>query len=203
MPNLIANCLPVVKVPRRAPRERFLLPVEWARIRIALESQPAKVRAYFYLLALEGPRMSEARLMQWAHVDLSAGLWHKPRCKNGRSQMLPLSVAACGLLDLLPRDRRFVFHGDPNHTGTKDGPWSRTSVFFYWRRIRNAAGVPDVQIRDLRRTAASWMAIHGENIAVISKVLHHSSLQVTEVYARLDLEAVRSALTRHAARVIG
>jgi integrase len=203
MPDYIAQLFPIHVRARRPSRERFLLPVEWFRIRTELDRQPVKVKVYFSLLVLEGPRMSEARVMQWGHVDLVAGLWHKPKTKNGKSQMLPLSEAACGLLDSLPRDHRYVFHGDSHHTGTKDGPWCRTSVFFYWRRIRAAAGVPDVQIRDLRRTCASWMAMNSENIAVIGKVLHHSSFQVTQVYARLDMEAVRAALTRHAARVLG
>jgi site-specific recombinase XerC len=45
--------------------------------------------------------------------------------------------------------------------------------------------------------------MYGENLAIVKDVLHHQNIQTTMVYARLDVHAVRSALTRHAARVIG
>ena len=66
------------------------------------------------------------------------------------------------------------------------------------------AGCHDVQIRDLRRTAASWMVQDGENLKVIQSMLHHSSVQMTgRVYAHLDQTSLRAALNRHAERVFG
>ena len=185
-----------VKSEKRA-RERYLLPQEWERIRCFLDTQPPKVRVYFYVLLLEGPRMSEARYMEWSHLDLEGGLWYKPVTKTGRSHTIALSQWACQMINELPRKGRFVFYGE-----IPDVPWSRTAVLWHWRKIRKAADCLDVQIRDLRRTCASWMAQHGENMFTIQKVLNHSSLAITEVYARQDQTAVRKALDRHAERVV-
>ena len=184
--------------PEKRARERYMLPEEWHRIKAILDQSTPKVRVYFYILLLEGPRMSEARYMEWSHVDLDGGIWRKPVTKTGRSHTIALSQWACQLIDELPRRGRFVFHGE-----SPDLPWSRTAVLWHWRKIRKACGCEDLRIHDLRRTCASWMAQHGENLFTIQKVLNHSSLAVTSVYARLDQKAVRAALNRHAERVVG
>jgi len=166
-------------------------------VKAILDQKSLKVRVYFYLLLLEGPRMSEARFMEWAHVDLQAGLWFKPITKTRRAQTLALSQQACLLLDTLPRVGPYTFPGE-----TPAVPWSPTAVLYHWYRIRAEAGCPDVQIRDLRRTCASWLAMQGESTVTIQNVLNHSSLAVTQVYARLDQRSVRGALDRHGERVL-
>lgn len=195
MRRLLAWCLPKSRA-RRQPRERFLLPQEWARLRLILNQQPPKMRIYFSILLLEGPRMSEARTMQRAHVDLTQGLWHKPTTKNGRRQILALSSDACTLLASLPNEGVYFFCG-----ASSDVPWSRTAVEVRWRKIRRAAGCDDVQIRDLRRTCATWLSMNQENLITIRDVLHHSSLQTTQIYARADQTSTRAALDRHAKRL--
>ena len=181
---------------RGLPRERFLLPQEWHTLKPILLRQPDKIRVYFSVLLLEGPRMSEAREMQRSHVDLAQGLWHKPTTKNGRRQLLALSSTSCTLLSQLPNHGPYFFPGE-----TPDVPWSRTAVQYWWRKIRRQAGCHDVQIRDLRRTCATWMVAGGENLMVIKEVLHHSSVSTTQIYAKADQSTVRAALTRHADRV--
>jgi integrase len=181
---------------KRRPRERFLLPHEWAILRPILLQQPDKMRVYFSMLLLEGPRMSEARLMQRAHVDLVQGIWHKPTTKNGRRQILALSAQSCDLLSGLVNEGPYFFRGE-----TPEVPWSRTAVEVRWRKIRKAACLDDVQIRDLRRTTATWLSMHQENLVTIRDVLHHSSLSTTQIYARADQASTRAALTRHAERM--
>jgi len=195
MRRLIAWMLPKPLTKRR-PRERFLLPHEWVTLRPILQEQPPKIRVYFSLLLLEGPRMSEAREMQRSHVDLSQGIWHKPTCKNGRRQILALSPTSCTLLSGLPNRGPYFFPGESPVV-----PWSRTAVEYWWRKIRKEAGCHDVQIRDLRRTTATWLSMNQENLVTIRDILHHSSLSTTQIYARADQASTRAALTRHAERM--
>jgi hypothetical protein len=72
----------------------------------------------------------------------------------------------------------------------------------WWGRIRERAGLNDLNIHDLRRSCASWLAIRGENLAVIARVLNHTSLANTAIYARLNLAPVQSALFKHADAVL-
>jgi integrase len=80
-------------------------------------------------------------------------------------------------------------------------PWALTSVEVRCRKIRTAAAIRDVQIRDLRRTCATWLSMNQENLVTIRDILHHSSLSTTQIYARADQESTRAALTRHADRM--
>jgi integrase len=72
-----------------------------------------------------------------------------------------------------------------------------------WRRVRDAAGLSDVRLHDLRRTVGSMMAQDGASLLMVGKVLNHSETRTTErAYAHLSSEAVRDALERHGTRVI-
>ena len=72
-----------------------------------------------------------------------------------------------------------------------------------WGKIRRRVGLRDVRIHDLRRTAASWLAINGENLPVIQRMLNHTSLSSTQVYARLSLAPVGRALNDQCERMLG
>lgn len=182
----------------RRARERFLLPNEWATVNEALKKKPIKVKVYFQLLFLLGCRRDELRTCVWAHIDLEEGIWQKFKTKNKKRHVLPLSPEAVALFRELPQNGPYVFPGEgPTQ------PWSRTAVKYWWRKIQFESGCHDVQIRDLRRSTASWMTMDGANLKVVQSMLDHSSLTTTQIYARLDLKSLREALNRHAQRIFG
>jgi integrase len=65
-----------------------------------------------------------------------------------------------------------------------------------WRRIRNAAGLDDVRIHDLRHTFASGGLLVGEGLAMIGKLLGHTQVQTTARYAHLAADPVKQAATK-------
>jgi hypothetical protein len=67
-----------------------------------------------------------------------------------------------------------------------------------WARIRKAAGVPDLQVHDLRRTLGSWLAASGYSLPLIGRALNHSNVSTIAIYARLNLDPVRQALEQNA-----
>jgi len=56
--------------------------------------------------------------------------------------------------------------------------------------------LPEIRIHDLRRTLASWQVKTGATLPVIGKSLNHRSSATTAVYARMDNDPVRAAVTR-------
>jgi integrase len=54
----------------------------------------------------------------------------------------------------------------------------------------------DLRLHDLRRTLGSWQAATGASLPIIGKSLGHSSIQATQIYARLNLDPVRASVTR-------
>jgi len=54
----------------------------------------------------------------------------------------------------------------------------------------------DLRLHDLRRTLGSWQAATGASLPIIGKSLGHSSIQATQIYARLNLDPVRASVNR-------
>lgn len=72
-----------------------------------------------------------------------------------------------------------------------------------WMRVRKAAAVEDVRLHDLRRTVGSWLAQAGNSLPLIGKVLNHSTVATTAIYARLAQDQARAALEQMADRMLG
>lgn len=185
-------------------RERFVQSHEMAWLIKSLAEELPQHETFFLTLLLTGCRVGEAHAATWADLDLERGLWHKPRTKNGKSHTVPLAAVLVERLRQLPHTTAWVFPSRPNGKNNfVPGQWSHSAINFVWHRIRRRAGLPNVRVHDLRRTAASWLAISGENLPVIQQVLNHSSLAVTQVYARLSVAPVRRALDEQATRMLG
>jgi integrase len=193
----------IKKFPKHS-RERFVQSNELPWLLKSLAEEMPKVETYFLCLLLTGARRDEARLMHWTHLDLERALWHKPTTKTGVPHTVPLPAQLVTRLRALPPVNQWVFPSTPNpQNGMCAGQWSGTAVEHQWQKIRRRVGLTDVRIHDLRRTAASWLAINGANLPVIQSMLNHRSLSSTQVYARLSVAPVRLALDDQAERMLG
>lgn len=182
-------CLGIKKFPEQS-RDRFLSGDELGRFFQSLEQEPnATLRDFFLVALLTGARRANVMAMRWSEIDFKENVWKIPLTKNGTSQNVPLTGA---VLEILQERRRntssfFVFPGK-GVTGHLVEPKSA------WRRICKAAGIDGVRIHDLRRTMGSWQAKTGASLPIIGKSLNHKNASTTSVYARLDLDPVRSAM---------
>jgi len=192
----------IKKFPKHS-RARFIQANEMPVVLQALSKERPQVETFVVCLLLTGCRVGELRAAKWTDLDLERGLWHKPTTKNGRSHTVPLAAVLIQRLQQLPHHTAWVFPSHPNGIyACRAGQWSRTAVRYLWERLRRRMGLPDVRIHDLRRTAASWLAINGSNLPVIQQVLNHRSLSSTQVYARLSVAPVRLALDDLAERML-
>src|SRR5690606_7907626 len=66
-----------------------------------------------------------------------------------------------------------------------------------WQRVADRAGVPDVTFHDLRRHVGTQLINAGERLEVVSKLLGHQTVAVTQrSYAHLATAATASAFER-------
>lgn len=182
-------CLGIRKYPEQS-RDRFLNGEELSRFFQALEAEPnGTARDYFLVALLTGARRSNVLSMRWSEVDLANATWRIGLTKNGTPQTVPLVGPVLEIL----RERWkhtssfFIFPGKGS-TGHYSNP------FKAWARICKAAGIDGFCIHDLRRTMGSWQAKTGASLSVIGKSLNHKNSSTTSIYARLDLDPVRSAM---------
>jgi integrase len=58
-----------------------------------------------------------------------------------------------------------------------------------WRKLRKDVNMPELQMRDLRRSAASWALKKSKDIALISATLGHRDIEMTQRYLGVISEA--------------
>ena len=173
-------------------RDRFLNGDELSRLFKSLEQENnGTIRDYFIVSLLTGARRSNVLSMRWNEIDFKEAIWRIPMTKNGDSQSVPLNGP---VLDILMDRRRstssfFVFPGT-GKTGHLVEPKKA------WARICKVAGIEGARIHDLRRTMGSWQTKTGASLSVIGKSLGHKSQQTTAIYARLDLDPVRTSMDK-------
>lgn len=196
--ELITSANPALRIKRfPAPaRERFLSIDELKRMVEGLSLLRPKIRAYLLILLLTGARSGEARVLKWLDIDETSRIWTKKKTKNARSHRVPLPLQVMEALQEVPRVSEWVFPGR-----TLARPWSTGTARKQWLLIRRRWGLNDCTLHDLRRTMASGLAMHGENLPTIQAALGHRSLTPTAIYARLNTAALDRALQDQANRL--
>jgi diguanylate cyclase (GGDEF)-like protein len=111
----------------------------------AKASRNSQLKYIVSLLMLTGARPSEVVRARWDDVDIEAGLWRLHPPGAGAIRELRLSSAACSLIAALPRRQACPFLLPNPVTGQ---PYR--SIDRSWEAARVQAGVPSIEIDDLR-----------------------------------------------------
>lgn len=175
-------------------RERYVTAEEAARlVEAAKASRNPQLAAIVQLLLLTGMRVSELLSTRWVDVDLDRRSLHVPMSKTGRSRHVPLAQAALDVIAGLPRGE-FLF---PSPADPKK---LLGSIKTGWRTARDAAGLPDLRIHDLRHSAASFMVNSGIDLFAVGRVLGHANVASTARYSHLANDTLLAAVEAGAAK---
>lgn len=182
------------------PRSHFLTKDEIRAFWHNLDAVPItpSLRAALRWALVTGQRRSEIAGTARHEIDDKTALWTIPaaRTKNEQEQLLPLPTLALSVLKdadaarirpqptrLNRKDRRpydgtpspFLFPSTRHATPIKPGALTGAID-----RHRNALGIGEATVHDLRRTMATWLGELGTAKDLISALLNHSPKGVTE-----------------------
>lgn len=176
-------------------RDRVLEEDELKRLWESIETWNEPVRSVFKILLLTGQRKGETTRMKWE--DIKENVWEIPASdtKADRKHFVPLSPLALEIIESLKNDSPYVFESTHN----EGRPIKSLNGAF--GHIAEQAGITDIRIHDLRRTAATYMAELGTDRTILGKVLNHKGLagdsQVTARYDRYSyMDEKQQALNR-------
>ena len=162
------------------------------------EKEPKSLHlADFIRLALNtGCRKNELLHLSWDRVDLRENLLflEGKHTKSGKRRVVPLNDEARRAL--LNRARfRAEFCPDSSwvfaHKNGKRVQFMQNGFQAACKR----AGIEDFCVHDLRHTCASWMVQQGVPLSEVRDVLGHSTVEMTERYAHLAPDNLRSAVS--------
>lgn len=168
-------------------RDRVLSDDELRALWLASDALGWPFGRLFQMLALTGQRREEVGAMKWREV--SGDMWTLPRdrVKTDKAHEVPLSPAAVALLDGLPRveGAGYVFTttgAKPVSGFSKAKDMLDEKMLAILKKQAEEAGADPQEIElqpwrlhDIRRTVASGMARLGISLAVIEKILNHTS----------------------------
>ena len=179
----------------KAPRKqvRFLSKEEAKKL---LEAGNGRMGPIIETLLYTGLRRGELTHLAWADVDLPRRViavqakdgWHP---KDYEVRHIPMAPRLHELLKSLPRkDCPWVFstcNGGPHlgHILSRD-----------FRKLARACGIKDASLHTLRHTFASHLVMNGTDVYTVQKLLGHSSIKTTEIYAHLAPDFLKAAVER-------
>jgi integrase len=163
------------------------IPTE-AEVNAVVVGVPSKtIGTFCMLLTQTGCRPGEAWQSEWTHIDFERITIVIKAEKGSRSRELKISDNLIARLNMLPKDRKFVFHDgskEPIH-GLKDF----TRLYQRQRkclsvRLANSR-LQLVSFRSLRHYKGSMEYHRTKDIVYVQKILGHRSIMNTMRYVRL------------------
>lgn len=180
-------------------RVRWITKAEAAALLRAAASEPkAPHLPDFISLALHtGMRRSEILGLEWRRVDLQTELIYleAEHTKAKKRRSVPVNRSARSSLMNRLRFRAAHCPGSPWVFCREDGERIKDVKRSFATACRRA-GILDFRVHDLRHTCAAWLVTAGVPLSEVRDLLGHSTIIVTERYAHLSPENVRSAVAR-------
>lgn len=197
---------------RRVPSRRvtrYLSSAEVARLHEALDAYRGRFGRHdqadiVRLLLLTGCRRGEIVRLRWAEVDLKSGCLRLADSKTG-PRTVWLGAEAIAVLETQQRLRAT----EPAHLRSewvfpdrRDPRRPRSKDLSAWAKIRQAAGIADCRIHDLRHTYASHALMAGVPMPVVSRLLGHADIRMTMRYAHVGDRETQAAADRIGAALL-
>jgi len=176
---------------------RFLSVEECRRF---LDACPSDLYAVYYTFLQTGMRKAELENLTWADVDLERRQIAIRRKKGWQPKTgereIPISD---GLLKLLRRLHRIRDCGDSDYVFAVKT--SGKTIHNYLRdeliRIAKAAGIENLtKVHTLRHTFASHLVMQGVDLPTVQKLMGHSDISTTMVYAHLAPDHLSAAVNK-------
>lgn len=170
-----------------------------------LSAIPEDDRPIFVFLALHGTRPSEGRGLKVKDIDFQhgaitirrtftgkSGNLLLERTKSKKNRTIPLNPEMKDILKRICSDKlpeSFVFLNP--RTGRE---YSKSTYQEIWDKARKSAGIDIKSYEGLRHSFASQRVSRGGDLYLMSKLLGHSDLRVTQKYAHTNIDSLKIAM---------
>lgn len=180
------------KLPERQPR--FYSKEDFHKLISVMNNQDMRELVIFAVNT--GLRQMELITLTWAQVNIDEKfitLHNREHVtKSKRVRTIPLNPDALEVLKNRLTRRTDLF---PNVFSLSNKPLNPNNLSQRFKKYVYVAKIdPKLNFHSLRHTFASWMIQNGVSIYFVSKLLGHSSVKTTEIYAHLRRDDLVSAV---------
>ena len=173
-------------LPEARPRTRFLSKDEFKRL---LSASAPHLRPLIGMAVETGMRLEELLSLKWEQVDLDRREVRLTVTKSSKPRVIPLSDRAVATVAASPCIAASPYVFSNPQTGRR-----YRNLRHSFRKACSRAGISDFRWHDLRHTFASWHVQSGTDLYRLSRILGHSTLQMSARYAHLATEHLHQAV---------
>ncbi len=196
-----------VKAPESSQQlPRYLTPTEFQGLLEVIETQTQTDqpddrlnRAWFYLLAHTGLRVSELLNLRLSDCDLTGKRLRIRNGKGNQDRVVPMTDKLVSVIsdyvvvrEIAPTDHLLTFQGAALN-------YSLVSARLH--RLGRQAGIEPLTCHRLRHTLATLLVNQGMPITSLQKLLGHRDINMTLVYAKVFDETVRQQFATAMAQI--
>jgi len=179
-------------------RERYLTLDEAKSLLNALNEKSEKLHDICLLALHTGMRASEIFNLKWEDIDFTDEIIRLLETKTRSPRTVPLTRAAFEMLQKRSKksSSKLVFPGRRD----KASAWVSHTFARTVIELKLNQGVTDrrrkVVFHSLRHTCASYLIQNNVDILTVSKILGHSSLEMTKRYAHLNDQKTKESIEK-------
>lgn len=182
---------PIDKIPRPKRQQKEVLYITKTEFDLIMDKvDKEEFKVIYQLLYNTGLRRNELTTMKWNQVDLNKRLIILNNTKSKKNRVVPLNDVAFNIIKNIKRTSEFLFVDKINIPITNE---QLSQVFK--DAVKDADVNQEYHVHNLRSGFASNLANKNIPIQIVSKLLGHSSVQVTErFYTHIRLDSLIDAV---------
>jgi integrase len=135
---------------------------------------------YYEFLLSTGLRRDEGLKLQKKNINYDQNIIFIEKTKDKETRLIPLTDRARDIIDSLDE--------------TLFSKLSASYVTHMFAKICKKANLTGFKLHSLRHTFATRLIDLGVDVLIVSKILGHSDIRTTMIYAKVRLEAMRNAV---------
>ena len=155
----------------------------WTKKHVQEQIKYNKLFRQFIILALNtGLRREEQLHLQWSDVDFDRNVLHIQKTKDKKTRTVPLTNVARSILKEI----------EPSLFSNL----TKSNVSKKFHKYLEQAGITGMKLHSLRHTFATMLITSGVDLYTVSRLLGHSDIRTTMIYAKVQTEVLQEAITK-------
>jgi integrase len=178
-------------------RQRPIKPAELTKILSEFKRKDSRfARRVMQATLLTGCRLGEILGLRRDEIDLKrGGVLDLTKTKQNRNHQIPVSPPLAALVKEALADTPRRKGVEVVFTNSRGAPYTVDGFSKHFAKVAERAKCGDITFHDLRRHVGTVLINAGERLEVVSKLLGHSTVAVTQrSYAHLSTDALKASV---------
>ncbi|MFC2169417.1 tyrosine-type recombinase/integrase [Acidobacteriota bacterium] len=167
-------------------KERILTNEE---IEMLIKAASSHLKPILIIALNTGMRKSEILSLKWENINYAKGFIFIEDSKSGKSRKIPMNKTVHNTLRAIKKISGYIFYNPETKNSIKN-------VRKSFKTACKKANIYDLRLHDLRHTTATKMIEVGVDLVTVSKILGHSTIQMTMRYAHPTPENIKRAVDK-------